>query len=170
MIDSNLLIELKKGGRVDKKLENKNFKYGYYQLSDQEIIASVNWFTNISKEFLSSIGVNDNKLNSIETDMKNPSVIGRILNNYFDNRMIKVNEYLLIDDEFRLYVLLGVLIKNKVDISKITGSDYLIQNKKPIVIKSSADPNTAMNALENKVDLSKRITIQQMFKNRKKSN
>ena len=168
LTDSKLLLQLKKGNRVDKQFEKKNIKYGYYELSDQEIEKSVKWFTDISKEFLNSMDVSAQNLQAIEKDMQNPNVIGRILNNYFDNRMIKVNEYLLIDDELRLYVLLGVLIKNKIDLSRIAGADQLINNKNPIVLKASTDPAAALSKLENKVDLSNRITIQQMFKNRKR--
>ncbi len=165
LLNAKLLKKLK-NEKQTQEFEKSNTQYGYFLLSDQEIDASVNWLTQLTEQSLTAFGIKVNNFEKIKSDLANYRVIGKILNEYFQNKTLLANEYLLIDDEFRLYLLLSILIKNKVDISNITGAEDILKNNKPIILKASIKPNNVLNKIQDSDLITNRITITQLFKNR----
>ncbi len=165
LMSADLLVNYKSGNFKKKKYETAK-AYGFIAKKDQEI-NSVETFFNTPDKIFNSFGLklSPTALNKLTKLLNDSKKIGQLLNEYFDKKMLKVNEYLLIDGEVFMYIALRLLENLGLESDNFNElhEEYVVQ-KDPIVLKASAQLNS--DIFKQTIDLNKRITISQMLNNR----
>ncbi len=164
-MSTELLANYKNGNFQKKKYETAK-AYGFIEKKGQELNSVETFFSTPDKIFNSlGLKLSSTALNKLTTSLNDSKKIGQLLNDYFDKKMLKVNEYLLIDGDVFMYITLRLLedLGLESDNFNELHKEYVVQ-KDPIVIKASAQLNG--DIFKQLVDLNKRISISQMLNNR----
>ncbi len=165
LMSTELLANYKNGNFQKKKYETAK-AYGFIEKKGQELNSVETFFSTPDKIFNSlGLKLSSTALNKLTTSLNDSKKIGQLLNDYFDKKMLKVNEYLLIDGDVFMYITLRLLedLGLESDNFNELHKEYVVQ-KDPIVIKASAQLNG--DIFKQLVDLNKRISISQMLNNR----
>ena len=169
LMSADLLTNYKNGNFKKKQYETAK-AYGFIAKKSQELNSVETFFSTPDKIFNSlGLKLSPATLNKLTSSLNDSKKIGQLLNEYFDKKMLKVNEYLLIDGNVFMYITLRLLedLGLESDNFNELHTEYVVQ-KDPIVIKASAQLNGDM--LKQTIDLNKRISISQMLNNRSTKN
>lgn len=162
-----------KSGNFKREKYDKADSYGYIFMDDTTLNKAGDVYNVAVKTIVAKMGDKGVNLSpavqtKIETELKDYKKIGNYLNEYFNKKMLLANEYLYIDGKVYLYLALRVLEDVGLDSPEFKElHDEFVVNKDPVVLPHNIKIQNLDDALAKKVDLSKRISIDQMFQNRK---
>lgn len=102
--------------------------------------------------------------------------LGRILDEFFKNRMVKVGEYYLIDNAFLLYVCLIAMQQAGIKVQTDCADSYktIVKDRAPKIVKAKYKPEELPDDVANADEVDKispqKLTIKQMFQGRADKN
>lgn len=171
ILTSSTLLKNYKSGNFKRGKYDKADSYGYIFMDDETMDKAANLYSAAIKTLSRKILLSPAVEKKIEVDLKDYKKIGSYLNEYFNKKMLLANEYLLIDGSVILYLALRVLEGLGLEATPFQKlHQRLVVNKDPVVIPHNIKITNLDDAIAKKVDLNKRISIDQMFQNRKAKN
>jgi len=169
LLDANALRNYKSGNFKREKYDKADaYGYIFMDASKFDRIANLSNVAIKTLEGLKGVKLGPQAVEKIENQFKDFKKIGNYLNDYFNKKMLLANEYLLIDVAVIFYLVLRVLEDMGLNSSEFERlhQKYVV-DKDPVVLPHNIKIENLDDALAKKVDLSKRISIDQMFQNRK---